>query len=82
MTMATILSIFSLCIALVTATPYGVDVQVKYLSSIMNKAKLHPMVNGEINFSPNGREFSNVVKSISGIKGNILPTPTHFYIVF
>ena len=52
-------------------TPYEVDIQVDYLNSLMNAAKLRPLIDGELNFSPNEDEFSNVVKSIAGKRGNI-----------
>ena len=55
-----------------TPGPYEMDIQTNYLNTLVNAAKQRPTVNGELNFSPDGKVFSNVVRSIAGKKGTCI----------
>ena len=48
---------------------HDVSLQTDYLKIQMEIAKLRPKVNGEINFSPDEKVFSNIVRSIAGKLG-------------
>lgn len=50
--------------------PYQMDIQANYLSTLLDAAKERPTVNGELNFSPDKKEFSNIVRSVAGQRGN------------
>ena len=60
---------FYVSISSVRPTPYEIDIQADYLNSLLNAAKLRPMMDGEVNFSPNKDKFSNVVQSVAGKRG-------------
>lgn len=50
-------------------TAREVDTRTDYLHHVMDAARLRPQINGELNFSPHEREFSNIVRSIIGKRG-------------
>lgn len=50
----------------VASATYEVDIQVDYLKFLLSLAELRPTINGELNFSPNEHEFSNIVRSVAG----------------
>ena len=54
---------------LAATAPYNLDVQADYLKLLLRSAKLRPMVNDELNLSPNQDEFSNIVRSVAGKRG-------------
>lgn len=54
-----------------TPGPYEIDIQTDFLNTLLSGAKLHSAVNGELNFSPIDKLFSNVVRTITGEKGKL-----------
>ena len=50
-------------------TFHGVDLQTDYLNKLLEFAKMHSKVKGELNFSPDGKVFSNIVRSVAGKRG-------------
>lgn len=64
-----VLWVFNILVTVLAKHDSEVDLQTDYLKKQMGIAKSHPKVNGEINFSPDEKVFSNIVRSITGTKG-------------